>query len=88
MAIVRTFRYLDFSVYKDSKSFYKKCILLTKDFPREYWELRDQLIRAALSISLNVAEGSAKYSDRDFKRYLENSLGSVNESFACIDIAF
>lgn len=43
--------------------------------------------RAALSISLNIAEGSAKYSDKDFKRFIENALGSVNESMACLDIA-
>ncbi len=36
---------------------------------------------------LNIAEGSAKYSDKDFKRFIENALGSINESFACLDIA-
>lgn len=85
---MRTFRYLDFAVYKDSKSFYKKCILLTKSFSRNYWELKDQLLRAALSVCLNIAEGSAKYSDKDFKRFLENSLGSINECLACLDIAY
>lgn len=85
---MKTFRYLDFSVYKDSKIYYRKCLSITENFPRKYWELKDQLIRAALSVSLNIAEGSAKYSDKDFKRYLENSLGSINECFACIDIAF
>lgn len=43
--------------------------------------------RAALSISLNIAEGSAKYSDKDFKRYIENALGSTNECAACLDIS-
>lgn len=83
-----TFRFLEFPVYKDSKVFYKQCVSLTKHFPKEFWELADQLRRAALSICLNIAEGSAKYSDKDFKRYVENSLGSVNESFACLDIAY
>ena len=85
---MKTFRYLDFPVYKDSKSFYKKCLLVTKIFPREYWELKDQLLRAALSVTLNIAEGSAKYSDKDLKRFLENSLGSINECLACLDIAY
>lgn len=84
---MRTFRYLDFLVYKESKIYYRKCLSITKSFPRIYWELKDQLLRAALSVCLNIAEGSAKYSDKDFKRYLENSLGSINECFACIDIA-
>ena len=84
---MQTFRFLDFQVYRDGKTLYKKVVLLTKKFPREHWELADQLRRAALSVCLNIAEGSAKFSDKDFKRYVENSLGSINESLACLDIA-
>lgn len=51
-------------------------------------ELGDQLRRAAMSVCLNIAEGAAKYSDKDFKRFLENALGSINESFACFDLAW
>lgn len=40
-----------------------------------------------MSISLNIAEGSAKYSDKDFKRYVDNALGSSSECVACIDIS-
>lgn len=84
---MKTFRFLDFPVYQDSKKFYLYCIQLTKQFPRQYFELGDQLTRASLSIALNIAEGSAKYSDKDFKRFLENALGSVSECAACSDIA-
>ena len=84
---METFRFLGFQVYKDGKVLYKKVISITKKFPREHWELADQLRRATLSVCLNIAEGSAKFSDRDFKRYIENSLGSINESLACLDIA-
>ena len=84
---MQTFRFLNFQVYKDGKVLYKKAVAITRKFPREHWELADQLRRAALSVCLNIAEGSAKFSDRDFKRYVENSLGSVNESLACLDIA-
>lgn len=85
---MRTFRFLDFPVYIRSKRFYKEIILLTKSFPREYWELSDQIRRAALSICLNLTEGSAKRSDKDFNRYLENALGSINETVAGMDISF
>lgn len=84
---MQTFRFLEFQVYKDGKLLYKKVIAITRRFPREHWELADQLRRAALSVCLNIAEGSAKYSDKDFKRFIENSLGSSNESLACLDIA-
>lgn len=84
---MKTFRFLEFQVYKDGKLLYKKVVEVTKKFPREHWELGDQLRRAALSVCLNIAEGSAKFSDKDFKRYVENALGSINESVACLDIA-
>jgi len=85
---MKTFRFLDFIVYRDSKNFYKQVISIAKDFPRDNEELKKQLTRAALSISLNIAEGSAKKSDKDFNRYIENSLGSINECAAALDIAF
>lgn len=85
---MKTFRFLDFQVYKDGKTLYKSVVRITKKFPREHFGLADQLRRAALSVFLNLAERSAKYSDKDFKRYVENSLGSINESVACLDIAF
>jgi four helix bundle protein len=84
----RTFRFLNFKVYRDAKSFYREIVLITRKFPREHWELGDQIRRSALSVCLNIAEGSGKNSDKEFRRYLDNSLGSVNETAAGIDIAF
>lgn len=83
----KTFRFLDFKVYSSSRSFYRKIAILTRKFPRQYWDLSDQMRRAALSVCLNIAEGSAKRSDKDFNRYLANALGSVNEVVAALDIA-
>ncbi len=84
---MQTFRFLSFPVYLESKSFYFLAITISKTFSRPYWELADQLQRAALSVILNIAEGSAKGSDKDFNRYIEISLGSINECLACCDIA-
>ena len=39
-----------------------------------------------MSVILNIAEGSAKKSDKEFARFLEISIGSVNEVVACLDI--
>ena len=43
------------------------------------WALRDQMLRAAISIPSNIAEGSGRGSNPDFKRFLWHSLGSCNE---------
>jgi len=42
--------------------------------------VRDQLLRAVMSIGSNIAEGSAKQSDREFARYIRISLGSSTEA--------
>ena len=42
--------------------------------------VRNQLVRAVMSVPSNIAEGSAKKSDREFARFLRISLGSATEA--------
>ncbi len=81
------FRYRKFKVYQDALKFHHMAVELTKNFSTKFSHLESQLKRAALSVVLNIAEGSAKFSDKDFNRYLGNSLGSVDESIACAEVA-
>jgi four helix bundle protein len=41
--------------------------------------LRDQLLRAASSIALNLAEGNAKSSVKEKKRFYQTAYGSLKE---------
>lgn len=42
--------------------------------------LRNQLVRSVMSVQSNIAEGSAKQSDREFARYIRISMGSATET--------
>lgn len=81
---MQTFRFLDFPVYKEAKVLYLEIVKLIEKISD--FSLRDQIKRAALSIILNIAEGSAKKSDREFAHFLEIAIGSVNEVVACLDV--
>ena len=46
----------------------------------------DQLDRASTSVSLNIAEGNAKYTAPDRCRYFDSARGSALECAACLDV--
>ncbi|MBI2035191.1 MAG: four helix bundle protein [Candidatus Liptonbacteria bacterium] len=80
-------KFKEFKVYKDAKSLVVLIFRLTRRFPREFYYLSDQMNRCCLSIVLNIAEGAAKKSNKDFNRYIQNSLGSTSELAAALEIA-
>ncbi len=47
-----------------------------------------QIRREALSVHLNIAEGSSRKSEGERKRYFEISRGSLVEIDAALDIAY
>lgn len=74
----RNFR--EYKVWKDAVDYATKVYEVTSRLP--YFEkkgLCDQLQRAAVSISSNIAEGAGRPTDADFTHYLDQSLGSANE---------
>ncbi|HYG74141.1 MAG TPA: four helix bundle protein [Planctomycetota bacterium] len=56
--------------------------LFSKDFA-----LRDQIRRASISIMLNIAEGFARRTDKDFARFLSNAHGSAAEVQSALYVA-
>ncbi|MCX6907830.1 MAG: four helix bundle protein [Verrucomicrobia bacterium] len=52
----------------------------------EQYNLRSQIIRAATSVVLNIAEGSTSQSDAEQARFLGMALRSLVETVACRQI--
>ena len=55
----------------------------SKFHKEERYELTTQLLRAALSVQLNIVEGCGRFTDKDFAHFWDNSLGSTNETDYC-----
>ena len=53
---------------------------VTRSFPSdERWGLTNQMRRAAVSISSNIAEGTSRSSKTDYGRFIEIATGSIFE---------
>ena len=80
MNTISYFRFEKLEVWKDARQFISMIYKITQGFPSsERFGLIDQIRRAAVSIALNIAEGSTKGSDADFRRFLKMAQGSINE---------
>jgi four helix bundle protein len=72
--------YRELQVWRLSMQLTKDVYAVTKNFPSdERFGLISQLRRAAVSIPSNIAEGQARYSQREFLRFLSNARGSLAE---------
>jgi four helix bundle protein len=74
----RNFR--NYKVWQDAVDYATKVYKVTIEMPWfEKKGLCDQLQRAVVSISSNIAEGAAKPSDIEFAHFLDTALGSAFE---------
>ena len=75
---MRNFRKYD--MWQDSVAFTTDIYKITNTFPSyEKFGLSNQLQRACVSIAANIAEGSARISEKEFSHFLQISLGSAFE---------
>ena len=82
----RNFR--NYKVWQDAVAYATEIYKVTNEMPWfEKKGLCDQLQRAAVSISSNIAEGAAKPSDVEFAKFLDTALGSAFEVETQLTIA-
>ena len=72
--------YRKYEIWGRAHELVKEVYRFTASFPdEEKYNLSSQLRRATISIPLNIVEGSARHSDREFTRFLFISAGSAAE---------
>jgi four helix bundle protein len=81
------FGFQKLDVYRCSVTFLGVAGALAERVPRGHSALSDQLRRAALSVPLNIAEGSGKgtMEDREARRFYAIAGGSALECAAIVD---
>lgn len=72
--------FTDLNAWKEAHKLVLTVYELTKNFPREeIYRLVDQLCRAAISITSNIAEGFSRNSAKEKMQFYAMSLGSLTE---------
>lgn len=73
-------------VYRLSIDYPASSFAMAKDLTGAHRHARDQWLRAAQSIPLNIAEGNGKRSHKDRSRFLDVARGSALECAAIQDV--
>ena len=81
-----SFMFENLDVYQKAVDFCDKVLSLTESFPKGYYFLSDQLNRASLSISLNIAEGNGRFTKADRKNFFIIARGSVQECVPILEL--
>ena len=78
----------DLVVWQKGMDLATRVYALVKLFPTdERFRLVDQLVRAAVSVPANIAEGHARGSRKDFVHFLSIARGSLMETQTLIELA-
>lgn len=81
--------YKNLIVWQKAREVVKEIYLLSEKFPKsESFGLMQQLRRAVISISSNIAEGAGRSTDVDFCRFIDIANGSAFEVESQLFLAF
>ena len=79
-----TLSYERLEVYRFALEFHRSLVPLAHGY--QLSALRDQILRAAESVVLNIAEAAGRTSPADKKRIYAIARGSAMEAAACLDL--
>lgn len=80
------FDFQNLEVYKKSKELNKEVLHFLREHKDIDSYLRDQLRRASISMVINIAEGSGKFSKADKRNFYTISRGSTYECVSILEI--
>ncbi len=80
------FDFENLEVYKKSKELNKEILKFVKEHKEIDAYIRDQLRRASISMVINIAEGSGKFSKADKRNFYFIARGSTYESVSLLEI--
>ncbi|MEK7581526.1 MAG: four helix bundle protein [Patescibacteria group bacterium] len=84
---IASFRFEKLLVWQKAVEYSLYIYKISTKFPKsEIFGLQSQIRRSAVSIALNIAEGSGRRTKKDFRKFLHDSLGSLRESLTCLHI--
>ena len=85
---MEVFGYRKLIAYQKAKEIVKRTYKLLKKFPaEERYAMCDQLRRASVSITSNIAEGVNRFSIKDKARFIEIAYGSLMEVSSQFEIS-
>ena len=84
---MKDYKFQSLLVYQLALEYINQIYDVANDLPAsERFNIGSQIIRAATSIALNIAEGSTGQSDKEQIRFLSLSMRSFLETVACLDL--
>jgi four helix bundle protein len=85
---MEVFGYRKLIAYQKAKEVVKRTYKLLKKFPaEERYAMCDQLRRASISVTSNIAEGVNRFSVKDKVRFIEIAYGSLMEVSSQFEVA-
>ena len=82
------YSYKNLNVYQDSKNLVVEVYKLLKEFPaEEKYALCDQIRRAVVSITSNIAEGMNRMSDKEKAHFLGFAYASMMEVDSQLEVS-
>ena len=86
---MKTYSFENLDVWKNSRELVAFVYRIQSTFPSyERYGLGDQLRRAVVSVSSNIAEGNARYSLKEQIHFIEIAISSLMEVYCQLTLAY